>query len=316
MLLYILIPSLIIFFVAFFFLITYVCYRKTFYSPDKYKNTPLPVGGKFSAYQDKINRWAVETKNTPYEDVFIKSNDGLTLHGKYYEYALGAPVELIFHGYRGTVERDLCGAVQRCFKLKRSCILIDQRASGLSQGNVITFGIKERFDCVKWAEYAYARFGKNTKLFLAGISMGASTVLMASSMILPETVVGVVADCGYSSAKDIIKLTVKRMHLPSAVFYPFIKWGAKIYGKFNLEEFSPRQAMQNAKLPVLFIHGTEDGFVPFYMSEINYSACTTKKHLLAVEGATHGMSFPVNENSYLSAVNEFYPTNLDLNLNE
>ena len=310
---YIFIPSIIIFLIILFFAITFVCFRMTFYASKKRKNTPLPVGGKFEQYRDLINGWADKTAAIPYEDVYIKSYDGLTLHGKFYEFKKGAPIEIMFHGYRGTVERDLCGGVLRCFKLKRSALLIDQRASGKSDGSVITFGIKERYDCALWAEYAYNRFGDNVKLFLTGISMGAATVLMASSIPLPKTVVGVVADCGYSTPKDIIKLTVKKMKLSPRLFYPFIKLGAKIYGKFNLEEFSPLQAMQNAKLPVLFIHGTEDGFVPFDMSEINYNACTAKKHLLAIDGASHGMSYPVDQNAYIKAVNDFYPTNPELN---
>ena len=124
---------------------------------------------------------------------------------------------------------------------------------------------------------------------------------------------GVVADCGYSTPKDIIKLTVKKMKLPPTLFYPFIKLGAKIYGKFNLEEFSPVEAMKTSRLPVLFIHGDEDNFVPAKMSYINYDACTTKKRILIVKGASHGMSYPVNQDEYIKAVNDFYTTNPELN---
>ena len=310
---YIFILSVIIFLIILFFAVTFVCFRMTFYAPNKRKNSPLPVGGKFEQYKDLISGWADKTAAIPYEDVYVKSFDGLTLHGKFYEYQKGAPIEIMFHGYRGTVERDLCGGVLRCFKLKRSALLVDQRARGKSDGNVITFGVKERFDCTFWAEYAYNRFGDKVKLFLTGISMGAATVLMASSMPLPKTVVGVVADCGYSTPKDIIKLTVKKMKLPPALFYPFIKLGAKIYGKFNLEEFSPVEAMKYSRLPVLFIHGDEDNFVPAKMSYINYDACTTKKRILIVKGASHGMSYPVNQDEYIKAVNDFYTTNPELN---
>ena len=310
---YIFIPSVIIFLIILFFAVTFVCFRMTFYAPKKRKNSSLPVGGKFEQYKDLISGWADKTAAIPYEDVYVKSFDGLTLHGKFYEYQKGAPIEIMFHGYRGTVERDLCGGVLRCFKLKRSALLVDQRASGKSDGNVITFGVKERYDCAFWAEYAYNRFGDKVKLFLTGISMGAATVLMASSMPLPKTVVGVVADCGYSTPKDIIKLTVKKMKLPPTLFYAFIKLGAKIYGKFNLEEFSPVEAMKSSRLPVLFIHGDEDNFVPAKMSYINYDACTTKKRILIVKGASHGMSYPVNQDEYIKAVNDFYTTNPELN---
>lgn len=313
MFLYVFIPSVIMFLIILFFAVTYICFRMTFYAPNKRKNSPMPVGGKFEQYNDLINDWVTKTATIPYEDVYIKSFDNLSLHGKFYEYEKGAPIEIMFHGYRGTVERDLCGGVLRCFKLKRSALLVDQRASGKSDGNVITFGINERRDCASWAKYAYDRFGDDVKLFLTGISMGAATVLMASSMNLPKTVVGVVADCGYTTPKDIIKLTVKKMGLPPAFFYPLIKLGAKIYGKFNVEEFSPLEAMKNTRLPVLFIHGDEDTFVPTKMSYTNYDACVTKKQILIVKDASHGMSYPVNQDAYIKAINDFYPTNHNLN---
>lgn len=304
---YYVLSGVLIFLLIAFFIVTYICFRLAFYVPNKRKNKPLPVGGKYENYLDDINRWAKETEQLSYRDVYIKSFDGLILHGKFYEYKKGAPIEIMFHGYRGTVERDLCGGIQRCFELRRSALLVDHRASGKSQGNVITFGIKERYDCVRWAEFVLNEFGKDVKVLITGISMGAATVLMASSMTLPENVEGVIADCGYSSIKDIIKLTVKKMKLSPAFFYPFIKLGAIIYGGFNPDEYSPKQAMQNAKLPVLFIHGGDDDFVPTYMSEINYDACSQKKKLVIIDGASHGMSFPVQQNTYVSAIEEFFP---------
>ena len=200
-------------------LIAYICFRMAFYSPDRPKEKSdaieIPEGEIYEVFRADMERWAREARALPHEDVAITSFDGLTLTGKYYEYAPGAPIELMFHGYRGTAERDLSGGVQRCFQLGRSALLVDQRGCSGSDGNVITFGIRERRDCLRWVEFMLRRFGPEVKIILTGISMGASTVLMAAAEPLPPNVIGVLADCGYSSAKDIIRVVIRQMGLPS-----------------------------------------------------------------------------------------------------
>ena len=123
-------------------LIVWLCYRTAFYAHnDKHPLTEeecIPPGEIYLPYRDLMLGWVREVRKFPYESVSIRSFDGLTLTGKYYEYAPGAPMELMFHGYRGSAERDLCGGVQRCFALGRNVLLVDQRTSGQSDGHVIT----------------------------------------------------------------------------------------------------------------------------------------------------------------------------------
>lgn len=247
-----------------------------------------------------------EVRALPHEEFSITSFDGLTLRGKYYEYAPGAPIELMLHGYRGEAERDLCGGVQRCFALQRSALIVDQRACGHSEGNVITFGIKEYRDCLTWLDFMVEHFGKDVKIILTGISMGASTVIMAAANPLPANVVGVLADCGYTSANDIIKKTIKEMKLPVAPLYPFVKLGARLYGGFTLEETSPIEAIQKCSLPVILIHGEADVFVPCEMSRQNYDACNAPKQIVTVPGADHGLCYLVDSEAYLNALREFF----------
>ena len=291
-----------------FFLITYICFFITFYvtrRQKKVKDFNLPKGEIYKPFHGKMLEWMKETKTIPHEEIYIQSFDGLKLFGKYYECEKGAPIELMFHGYRGNAERDLCGGIQRCFALKRNVLIVDQRGSGKSGGRVISFGINESKDCERWIEYLVNRFDEKQKIYLTGVSMGASTVLIASAKQYPSNVVGVVADCGYSSAKDIIKKCVKDMHLPVNVTYFFIKLGAKIFGKFNLEETSPVEAMRNCKIPVMFFHGEDDDFVPCYMSKINYDASVTYKKLITIPNAGHGLSYLADPKTYLDALKEF-----------
>lgn len=289
-------------------LISYICYRMAFHA----KRVPAtdeistPVGEIYEPFRADMIRWVKEARAMNPKDYYIVSDDGLKLHGRFYEYAPGAPIELMFHGYRGTAERDLSGGVQRCFLLGRSAFLVDQRCSNESEGHVITFGIKEHKDCLCWVDFLVDHFGPDVKIILTGISMGASTVLMAAGHKLPKNVIGVLADCGFNSAKDIMFSVIKGMGLPPAICYPFVKLGARIFGGFNLEAYSAQEAMKHCEVPVIFFHGLDDDFVPFWMSQKCYDACTAKKELVLIPGAGHGLSYPVAPDRYLSAVREFF----------
>lgn len=291
-------------------IIAYICYRMAFYEPDR-KPQPrdlvdVPQGKAYEPFRDAIVNWTLETRAMPREDMYITAFDGLKLHGRYYEYAPGAPIELMMHGYRGAADRDLSGGVQRCFKLGRSALIVDQRCSGESGGNVITFGINEHRDCLSWVEHMISRFGPDVKIILTGISMGASTVLTAAGKPLPKNVIGVLADCGYDSAKNIIQKVIADMGLPPRLAYPFVKLGARLFGHFDLEETSPLEAMKNCTVPVILFHGESDDFVPCQMSRNIYEACPTRKKLVTIPGAGHGLSYPTDPEGYRQALREFF----------
>ena len=305
------IPALLVLLLVAVLIIAYICFRMAFYVP-KRKGPPgdalvFPEGSIYTQYREKISQWIIATRQLPHEEMTVTSFDGLTLYGNYYEYAPGAPIELMFHGYRGTAERDLSGGVQRCFKLGRSALIVDQRCCGRSGGTAITFGINEHRDCLTWLAHMRTRFGEDVKIILTGISMGAATVMIAAgSEDLPPQVVGVLADCGYNSAKDIIKKVIREMKLPAELAYPFVKLGAKLFGHFDPDEVSPQEALKRSKVPVLLIHGENDDFVPCDMSRICYEACASKKKLVTVPGAGHGLSYPTDPQGYLDALREFF----------
>ena len=288
----------------------YICFRKAFYVSRRKPVDPelfdLPDGKIYEPYWESMKRWTQETRTMPHRDFHITSFDGLDLYGKYYEFSPDAPMELMFHGYRGSAERDLSGAVQRCFKLGHNALIVDQRCSGRSGGNVITFGILEHKDCLAWVDFVCRHFGSDTKILLTGISMGASTVMMAGGAHLPENVIGILADCGYTSPKEIICKVIRQMGLPAKLAYPFVKLGARLFGGFSLEENSPIEAMVRCRVPVLFFHGEDDRYVPCQMSWDNYTACAARKKLVTVPAAGHGLSYLLATETYLSAVKEFF----------
>jgi len=291
-------------------LTSFICFMKVFYSPKRKPRRPdvypLPAGGIYEPYHGIMLDWMKKARTMPRERMEIISHDGKRLVGYYYEYAKGAPIEILFHGYQGDGERDLSGGIDRCFRIGRSAIIVDQRAHGESEGYVCTFGIKERLDCLAWVDHLIKRFGDNVKIILTGVSMGAATVMMAAGEPLPKNVVSVLADCGFSSPKEIIIKVIKDMRLPAELLYPFVKLGARIFGGFNLEETSPMDAVKKSTIPIIFIHGDADAFVPHYMSRALYDACSSKyKSFVTIEGAGHGLAFPVNKEKYLSALRDF-----------
>ena len=138
------------------------------------------------------------------------------------------------------------------------------------------------------------------------MSMGAATVLMATTLELPENVVGIVADCGYTSPSSIVKKVLRDRHLPMFPTYALLRLGGRLYGGFDLEAASAVSAMEQCEIPVLFIHGEDDRFVPCDMGRENYAhCCSSKKALLTIPGAGHGMSYMVDKSKYLHTASAF-----------
>lgn len=294
-------------------MIMLICFVRIFYSDRRKqkskKDLPLPSGKVYEPHYEQITKWIKELRAMEHTEVSVTSFDGLTLYGKYYECKKGAPIEILFHGYKGSAERDLCGGAYRCFTVGHNALIVDQRAHGASEGRVITFGAKESRDCLTWIDFVIKHIDKDAEIILTGISMGAATVMNASVMELPPNVVGVLADCGYTSTKEIVKKVMTDMKLPAKLLYPFTRLSAKLFGGFDPDEISPIQAMRQCKLPIIFFHGDTDDYVPCSMSKENYRACASdKKRLVIISGAGHGLCFLVDMKTYFRELEDFFGT--------
>lgn len=298
--------------VALTLIVSAVCFFMVFYSPKRKERAPddyeFPVGKIYEPLHDDMIAWINQARETPHKKVEIKTFDGLTLRGRYYEHSPDAPIELMMHGYKGNFERDLNGGIFRALDIGHSVLVYDHRGSGKSDGNVLTFGVNESRDARRWIDYILTEINPNAKIILSGVSMGGSTAMILSGYDnLPENIIGIIADCGYTSPKDIIKLVMRKMKLPADLLYPFIKLGGLIYGRFNIDELPPLEQVKKSKIPTIFVHGDEDDFVPMEMSERNYNACTAKeKKLLIIKGAGHGLAFPIARDGYLKELRAFF----------
>ena len=291
----------------------YGIYRISFYhKPSPQVPAPAEMPSRL-AYREAMERDALVLDHAPYEAVHLTARDGTRLFARYYHHKDGAPVALIFHGYTGYAQRDGLGGYILCRKLGYNVLLPDQRAHGRSGGHTITMGAKEQYDALDWASWATGRFGPETPLFLMGVSMGAATVLLASGLPLPDSVKGIVADCGYTSTQEITRKCLPEYlpHVPVGVAYAVGRLGAKLYGGFEPNDADCRAAVAKATVPILFIHGEADGFVPCDMSRQNYEACASPKELLTIPGAAHAVCYYQDTAKYTETVTRFFGRCLD-----
>lgn len=239
------------------------------------------------------------------QSIYITSDDGLKLHGLWVPAKNPIGTVLLVHGYRSTKLMDFGVAFPYYHEKGFNLLIPDQRAHGKSQGRFITFGVKECRDMLRWINFHNSCYGMQP-LLLSGMSMGASTVMFLADEKLPPNVKGLIADCGYTSANEIISVIFKRvMHFGAGPVMWAADLFARIFAGFSFYEKNTTETLRSNKLPVLILHGTEDSFVPCDMSKRSYAACTGPKQLLLVEGADHGVSFLVDHQRYTEAVEKF-----------
>lgn len=286
----------------------YATYRIAFHSPNATQNDDFEYRftDQTRPMSYKIFRMIGAMHAMEYERVHITSFDGLKLAGRYYEVAKGAPLCICVHGYRGTPARDFSGGARMLMEMGYNVLMPEQRATGNSEGHTITFGIKERKDVVSWVDYAVRRFGPQTKIALVGVSMGATSVLMAAAEDLPDNVKGIAADCPFDSPVDIIKQVAwKNYHMPPFIAGPAAGMAAVLFGRFRLGGFTASDGAAASNVPILLIHGEEDRFVPETMSRKIEEANPGMVERVTFPGAGHGISFLADEEKYKKITGDF-----------
>ena len=288
--------------------VTWVVYRIAYHSPDRTQNDDYAIARteQMEPLRETTTEMIRRLNEIPYERVSITSADGLKLAGRYYKGDDGAPVVIGFHGYRGTPSRDFSGGTQLYLGEGFHLLMVEERAHCGSGGHAITFGVKERYDCLAWADYAVRRFGPDTPIVLAGISMGAATVLMASGLELPDSVRCVLADAPFTSPKAIIRKVCGDVHVPAGLAWPFLWLAARLYGGFDPLAADAAEAVKDAKVPILLIHGEDDRFVPCGMGRQIAAANPALVELHTFPDAGHGLSFLVDRPRYERIVREFF----------
>lgn len=262
----------------------------------------------YAALQDEIMQGVSWLRARPdVRQLYVQSYDGLRLHAQFVPCQAAKGTLLLFHGYRSCWAIDFGLSLPFYHAQGFNLLIVDERAHGESQGRYITFGVRERYDVLSWVTYLTQMLGAEHPLYLEGLSMGATTVLMSSCFDFPGNVRGILADCGFTSPYAIMKSVVKTRfsRLPAQPALALTGLATRLFAGFGLHEADTTAALAHTRYPVLFVHGKADTFVPYTMTQQAYDACASEKTLVLVENAEHGCSYLVDRARVQKALVDF-----------
>lgn len=270
----------------------------------KAKISSVPDFKDFFDYMDNAD---IKLQNSDTKHIEIIGHDGIRLVGHWKPCEKPERIIIAMHGWRSTWSHDF-GTATEFWESNNCCVLYpEQRGQNNSGGDYMGFGMLERYDCLEWIKWVNKYTDKKLPVYLFGVSMGATTVLMSAELDLPENVHGIVADCGFTSPEAIWKHVAKKnLRLPYGIRGRVANGMCKKRINLGLNDFSAVEAMKKCKVPVLFIHGTDDHFVPVEMTYENYKACASPRHLFIVPGADHGMSYYTDKKGYEKVLAGFW----------
>ena len=282
-------------------------YRRTMTRNNaKMERTMKMAGTDWTQHMPFIQKCKDAMLAEPHEDVWIQSDDGLKLHATWFPQEECKKIVICFHGYTSRGMNDYTGLSSYYLPHGYSMLLVDERAHGESEGTYIGFGCLDRMDALKWIDWVLETCGEDVRILLHGTSMGGATVLMTSGLNLPEQVKGIISDCAFTSPKEVFTHVLHTMiHLPA---FPIMQISDVINRKragYGLDDCNAAREVQKATVPILFIHGSADTFVPCSMCDTIYENCTSPKKKLIVEGAAHAESFSKDTEAYENAMTEF-----------
>lgn len=216
------------------------------------------------------------------------------------------------HGYRSYGKKEFAAVTQHYIKKGFNVFFPDHVASGESEGTYCTFSHYETIDCLKWLDYMLDTFGKDIKIILHGVSMGAATVMrMTGSGLLPENVKMTIEDCGFTTAVDLFRFKLEGLGIKSDRPIRAVNKVNKKRLGFDFYELNPVESVKKATIPMMFIHGDSDGLVPSFMVHELYDACASEeKKILKIDGADHAQSLMVGGEEYFNALDEFVDKNI------
>ena len=244
-----------------------------------------------------------------YEKYTMINDRGMKLQGYLMKPAKESKVYVFgSHGYRSSGKGEWCHYAKHYVEeLGYNIFFVDHQAAGESEGKYIGFSSYESRDALKWLSFMNETFGNDIQIILHGISMGSTTVmLMTGSGKLPENVKFAIADCGFTSAYDEFASKLKVMHLPELSLSLVNYINRKKAGYDLLKDTNALEAVKKAKIPMLFVHGGKDDFVPTYMGYQLHDACASEyKDFLLVPAADHAQSYRFGKEDYDKKIDEF-----------
>ncbi len=272
----------------------------------KVERTMKMAGTDWNQYMPLIQKRKDYMLSQPHEDIYKRSGDGLQLHATYFPQGDKKKIVICFHGYTSQGMSDYIGLSDYYFRNGYSMLLVDQRAHGQSEGEYIGFGCLDRVDACAWIDWAIQTHGEEVKILLHGTSMGGATVLMASGLNLPKQVKAIISDCAFTSPKEVFTHVLHKMyHLPAFPMMQITDYVNRKKAGYGLDECNAAREVCKAKVPILFIHGDADTFVPCSMCDKIQKNCASESKKLIIKGAAHAESYYKDMDAYEQALDEF-----------
>ena len=265
--------------------------------------TPEEAEATSGQVLDSDIQWLLTESN--YTDETLTSFDNLNLHAyKVLNQNDSNKWVITVHGY--TSEGiNMSSYAKNYYDIGYNVLIPDLRSHGLSEGDYIGMGWDDRLDIIDWIN-TILEYNPNAEIVLHGVSMGAATVSMVSGEDLPSNVKAIVADCGYTSVWDEFAYQLDDLFsLPEFPILNVSSLVAKVRAGYFLGEASTLKQVAKSKTPILFIHGDEDDFVPYYMMEELYNATSSEKEMLTIKNAGHAKASEVDPETYWTTDSNF-----------
>lgn len=260
-----------------------------------------------------IRNWADSlNQHKALRDTFITADDGTKLHALYaFADTATGRTAVIVHGYTDNAVRMLHIGYLYHHDLKYNILLPDLRFSGLSGGNHLQMGWNDRMDVLRWMDVANAVFSEKgicgqTQMVVHGISMGGATTMCVSGEPQQPFVKCFVEDCGYTSVWDEFAGELKKQFgMPE---FPLLYVASLMtdwrYG-WNFNEADAGKQVERCNLPMLFIHGDKDDFVPSWMGDSVHAHKAGAKEFWKTKGVEHAESYLKYPRQYTELVRTF-----------
>lgn len=258
--------------------------------------------GKNIEIDEHIYQDAKKWLNQNGQNVSIVSYDGLKLHGTLVDNQSDVYVIMV-HGYRGD-GASIISPIKKMNNEGYNLLIPDLRGHGESEGDYIGMGWDDRHDILQWVNFLLD-INPNISIVLYGVSMGGATVMNVAGENIPHQVKAIIEDCGYTSVWDLFKAHIDMSDLESEIALRMASFATRLRAGYAIEDDQPIEQVKKSKVPILFIHGDQDDFVPFSMLDDLYNAANCEKQKLIIQGAGHANSCSVNTKLYYQTIFDF-----------
>lgn len=247
-------------------------------------------------------------RNMPHETLTITGSNGLKVIGYFYKRnPNNTKLVILSHGWKGQALRD-CVLYSR-FYFERDdfdVLVVTHLGHYPSEGRYIGFGALDGYNIKLWVDEVNKMWPHKYDIYLHGVSMGANAVMMSAKFGLDESVKGIIEDCGFTSGyEQMCHVCKAKFHIPSFVLMPIVRLFVKIMVKYDCKKENTIEALTHTNIPILFIHGDSDNYVPTWMTLKNYELYEGPKELMIVKGAAHAKSYRTDRNAYVNKVIDF-----------